>query len=56
MDMDILYISIKDKALNILMEQEESPTGTKTDSFQLNMILGSSSFYKTSEILQVTDH
>ena len=38
------------------MDQEESPTGTETDNFQLNMILGSSSFYKTSEILQVTDH
>ena len=38
------YIRTKDQALNQLMEHDESSTDTKSDNFQLNMILGSSSF------------
>ena len=38
------YIPSKDEALNQLMEHDESSTDTKTDNFQLNMILGSPSF------------
>ena len=38
------YIRTKDKALNQLMEHDESSTDAKTDNFQLNMILGWSSF------------
>ena len=38
------YIRTKDEALNQLMKRDKSSTDTKTDNFQLNMILGWSSF------------
>ena len=38
------YIRTKDEAFKQLMEHDESSSDTKSDNFQLNMILGSSLF------------
>ena len=40
----------------VSMEQNGSSAGTKTDNFQLNMILGSSLFSKAFKIYESYEH